>query len=61
MACQYLERLRGVIKNILVKVDKYIFSLDFIILDMNEEKDTFIILGHPFLATRRTLIDVGKR
>ena len=43
-----------------MKVDKFIFPIDFIILDMEEDQEIPIILGRPFLATRRTLIDVQK-
>lgn len=51
---------RGIVEDILVKVDKFIFSADFIILDYEEYKDIPIILGRPFLATGRILIDVQK-
>jgi hypothetical protein len=50
---------RGIIEDILVKVDKFIYPADFVILDMVEEdKDVPLILGRPFLATCRALIDV---
>ena len=42
---------RGVVEDVLVKVDKLILPADFIILDMEEDKDVPIILGRPFLAT----------
>jgi hypothetical protein len=45
---------------VLVKVDKFIFPADFLILDMEEDKDIPLILGRPFLATSRALIDVEK-
>ncbi|XP_062086075.1 uncharacterized protein LOC133792176 [Humulus lupulus] len=48
----------GKTEDILVQVEKFIFSADFIILDYHEEIDVPIIFGRPFLATRRTLIDV---
>ena len=48
------------IKDILVKVDKFIFPTDFIVLDMEEDKEIPIILGRPFLATGGALIDVQK-
>ena len=41
-----------------MKVDKFIFPADFVILDMEEDAEVPIILGRPFLATGRTLIDV---
>ena len=41
-----------------MKVDKFIFPADFIIIDMQEDKEVPIILGRPFLATGRAMIDV---
>ena len=46
------------IEDILVKVDKFIFLADFIVLDMEEDKEIPIILSRPFLATSGALIDV---
>ncbi|XP_024964941.1 uncharacterized protein LOC112505239 [Cynara cardunculus var. scolymus] len=51
---------KGKIEDVLVQVDKFIFSTDFIILDFEADKNILIILGRPFLATGRTLIDVQK-
>ena len=48
------------IEDVLVKVDKFIFSEDFIFLDMEEDKEIPIILGRPFLAIGGALIDVQK-
>ena len=50
----------GKIEDVLVQVDKFIFPADFIILDYEEDREVPIILGRPFLATGRTLIDVEK-
>ena len=50
----------GMIEDILVKVNNFIFPADFIILDMEEDKEIPIILGRQFLATGRALIDVQK-
>lgn len=47
---------RGVVEDVLVKVDKFIFLADFVVL--NIEEDVPIILGRPFLAIGKTLIDV---
>ncbi|KAI3472480.1 hypothetical protein Pfo_031183 [Paulownia fortunei] len=51
---------RGIIEDVLVKVDKFIFPAYFIVLDMEEDQDILIILGLPFLVTGRALIDVQK-
>ena len=37
---------RGVIEDVLVKVDKFIFPADFIVLDMEEDKEIPIITWH---------------
>ena len=50
----------GKIKNVLVKMDKFIFPVDFIVLEFEVDNEVPIILGRPFLATRKTLIDVQK-
>ena len=44
----------------MVQVDKLILPVDFLVLDMEEDREIPIILGRPFLATGRTLIDVQK-
>ena len=49
MADRSLTYPRGVIKDVLVKVDKFIFPVDFIVLDMEEDQEILIILGRPFL------------
>ena len=55
-----LTHPRGIIEDVLVKVDKFIFQADFIVLDMEEDKEVPIILGRPFLAISQALIDVQK-
>ena len=48
----------GVIEDVLVKIDNFIFPVAFIVLNMDENKYILIQLGRSFLATRRALIDV---
>ncbi|XP_062075775.1 uncharacterized protein LOC133779893 [Humulus lupulus] len=60
LADRSIKHLRGVIEDVLVNVDKFIFPTDFIVLDMEEDTMVPIILGRPFLATGRALIDVQK-
>ena len=43
-----------VIKDVLIKVDKFYFPADFIELDMEEDRNVPLILDRPFLATGRT-------
>ena len=55
---RFIKHPRGIIEDVLVKVDKFIFLFDFIVLEMEEDRDVPLILGRAFLATGRTLIDV---
>ncbi|XP_019184594.1 PREDICTED: uncharacterized protein LOC109179544 [Ipomoea nil] len=48
----------GVVEDILVKVGKFYLAADFLILDMDSDTDTSLILGRPFLLTGRVLIDM---
>ena len=61
VADRSLTFLKGIIEDVLVKVDKFIFPVDFVVLDMEEDKAASIILGRPFLATGKALIDVKSR
>ncbi|XP_057734153.1 uncharacterized protein LOC130949457 [Arachis stenosperma] len=64
MALQLADRTfkfpHGVVEDLLVKVGEFIFPTDFVVLDMEEEANTSIILGRPFLATAGAIIDVQK-
>ncbi|RYQ91147.1 hypothetical protein Ahy_B09g097025 isoform B [Arachis hypogaea] len=54
------KQAEGVVENVLVKVGDYYFPTDFVIVDMEESYLHPIILGRPFLATTRALIDVEQ-
>ena len=60
MADRSVKHPRGVVKDVLVKVGKFIFPVNFVVPDMEEDCNVPIILGRPFLATRHALIDVQK-
>ncbi|GJZ46278.1 DNA-directed DNA polymerase [Tanacetum coccineum] len=49
-----------VYENLLVKVSKFIFPVDFIVLEIDKDELVLIILGWPFLATARAVIDVHE-
>ncbi|XP_021732355.1 uncharacterized protein LOC110699171 [Chenopodium quinoa] len=50
---------KGVVEDVLVKVDELIFPADFYVLDMEHDRQAVpILLGRPFLKTARTKIDV---
>ena len=49
---------KGIIKDVLVKVDKFIFPMDFVVLDIEEDMTAPIILGRQFLAIGQALINM---
>ncbi|GKA03652.1 reverse transcriptase domain-containing protein [Tanacetum coccineum] len=52
---------RGIVKHVLIKVDKFVLPIDFVILDMPKDPRILIILGRPFLATARAMINVFNK
>ncbi|XP_048227307.1 uncharacterized protein LOC125369338 [Ricinus communis] len=58
LAVRTVKVPRGIIKDVLVKVDKFISCVDFVVMDMEGESVVPLILGRPFLATSRAVIDV---
>ena len=50
----------GVLEDVLVKVGKFIFLVDFVFMKMEEDTQVPLLLGRPFLATGATLIDQHK-
>ncbi|XP_049357950.1 uncharacterized protein LOC125822577 [Solanum verrucosum] len=53
-----IKHLVGILYDILVKLDRFIFPTNFVILDCEIDLEIPIILGRPFLATGRALVDV---
>ena len=50
----------GILEDVLVKVGKFIFPVDFVIMKMEEDTQTPLLLERPFLSTGVALIDVQK-
>ncbi|GJT39077.1 hypothetical protein Tco_0938942 [Tanacetum coccineum] len=61
LADKIVKYPKGIAENILVRIGKFTFPVDFIILDMPEDIKVPLILGRPFLSTARVKIDVYKR
>ncbi|KAK4280885.1 hypothetical protein QN277_012444 [Acacia crassicarpa] len=59
LADRSIKKPEGVIEDVLVKVDKFIFSVDFVVLNMEEDAELPLLLGRPFLAIARAVIDVA--
>ncbi|GJR52350.1 putative reverse transcriptase domain-containing protein [Tanacetum coccineum] len=52
---------KGIAENVLVGIGKFVFPVDFIILDIPKDIKLPLILGIPYLSTARAKIDVFKR
>ncbi|XP_070002960.1 uncharacterized protein [Nicotiana sylvestris] len=61
MADRSMKRPLGIIDDVLVHVVKFILPADFVILDCEVDYEVSIILGRPFLATGKALVDVEAR
>ncbi|XP_070023357.1 uncharacterized protein [Nicotiana sylvestris] len=57
LADRTVKRPSGILDDVLIQVGKFVFPTDFIILDCKVDEEIPIILGRPFLATGRALID----
>ncbi|XP_070045424.1 uncharacterized protein [Nicotiana tomentosiformis] len=50
----------GIVEDVLVRVDKFVFPKDFIVVKMEENKEVPLILGRPFLAAGRAILDIQE-
>ena len=60
MADRSIAQPEGVLEDVLVKVGKFIFPVDFVVMKMEEDDQVPLLLRRPFLATGAALIDVQK-
>ncbi|GJY11698.1 reverse transcriptase domain-containing protein [Tanacetum coccineum] len=58
MANMTKKALIGIVENFLVKINKFLFLSDFVVIDMLNTRNETMILGRPFLATIYVEIDV---
>ena len=60
MADRTVKRPIGILHDVIVKVESFIFPADFVILDCEVDFEVPIILGRPFLAIGRALVEMEK-
>nr|GFD20404.1 reverse transcriptase domain-containing protein [Tanacetum cinerariifolium] len=58
LADRTISKPMGVAENVFVKVGKFYFPADFVVLDFIADPRVSLILGRPFLSTAHALIDV---
>ena len=60
MADRTFAHLEGILEDVLIKVGKFVFPMDFVVINTEEDKQVPLLLGRPLLETGATLIDVKK-
>ena len=60
MADRSMAQPEGVLEDVLVKVGKFIFPVDFVIMKREEDTQVPLMLGRPFLSTGAALIVFRK-
>ncbi|XP_023761598.1 uncharacterized protein LOC111910036 [Lactuca sativa] len=58
MENRYVTQPRGIIEDLLVKIGKFVFLINFVVLDMKEDEKVPIILARPFIKIARAPIDI---
>ncbi|GKB56625.1 two-component response regulator-like APRR2 isoform X1 [Tanacetum coccineum] len=61
LADKTIKHPKGIAENVLVGINKFVFPVDFIVLDMPEDIKIPLILERSFLSTSHAKIDVFKR
>nr|GEW04329.1 reverse transcriptase domain-containing protein [Tanacetum cinerariifolium] len=61
LADRIISKPTGVAENIFVKVGKFYFPADFVVLDFIADPRVPLILGRPFLSTAHAIINVHER
>jgi len=51
----------GIVEDVLVRVDNFVFPSDFILVKIEENKEAPLILGKPFLVMGRDMLDLHER
>ena len=52
MADISMAQPEGILEDVFIKVGKFIFPVDFVVIEIEEDKQVPLQLGKPFLATR---------
>nr|GEW99292.1 hypothetical protein [Tanacetum cinerariifolium] len=61
LANRTISKPTGVAENVFVKVGKFYFPADFVVLDFVTDPRVPLILGRPFLSTAHAIINVYER
>ena len=61
LADESLKYLKGIVEDLMIQVEKFKVPMDFVVLEIKEaplkHKEHMILLGRPFMAITKTVID----
>ena len=60
LADHSISRPYGVVEDVLIKVHQFTFLVDFVMMDIEEDFDIPLILGHLFVLTAKCFVDMGN-
>ena len=64
MALKMVEKTlahpEGILEDVMIKVGNFVFPVDFVFINIEEDKQIPLLLGRPFVTTITALIDVKK-
>ena len=58
LADRTIKKPEGIVEDVLVQAGRFIFPVDFVVLDFEEDEEVPLILGMPFMYTAKAIIDV---
>lgn len=53
-----VKRPYGIVEDVMVKIDKFVFPIDFVIIEMPKDEEIPLILGRLYLEIGWCMIDI---
>ena len=60
LADRSIKHPYGIVKDMIVKVEKFLFPVNFVVVDIGEDAEVPLIPERPFMKTAKIIIDVDK-
>lgn len=54
------RRPLGIIRHVVIKIDIFLFPVDFMVLVIEEYPNILFVLGRTFIKTARMLLEINK-
>ena len=60
LADRSITRPFRIVEDVLVKIHQLTFPVDFVIMEIEEDVEIPLIVGHPFMLTTKCVADMGN-